>query len=762
MAQERIDIQILIDDAKASKSLGELRQNLAKLEDAAEKIGDKSSADFKKLDDSIKSTKKQLLEEAVAAAKAAKSMREMQMALRDLKTLQEQVDDSQPEFDTLINQINETEGRIGDLNDSFKTFAGSGVERATASTNLLREGFTNLDPEKISIGFKGLGKSIQGFTTSLNKTNPFVVGLGKSMTNLKGGFQGFAKSGIGSVIQALAQLGKAILTNPILLLAAVVIAIVAAMVKFYDKIKPLRMVVEALGKAIDVVVQALKDFADWLGISDFEGEKMAENQIKRNKKLEENITKRYDREIAVASAAGGKTEELELKKIQAVKKSVMEQIQAYYKLAQINGELTDEQKTALEELKNELYDLETEYQVTKAKIKKDNADKLKENKKKVEENAKKVQESRKKAAQDAAKTAEEERKARAEADKALRKQIEDDQAELIKDEEERDLRKLYLQNKRAAEDIQNSKASAEQKAAALNSLTQKYEADRLVIIDKYDKERTDKNKEKKEKEKEAAQQKADDLAAATKTAQELEIYELKKTLDEKLLLYANDAELQKALKEKFELDKKAIDDKYKKEKEDADKEAAEKEIAALQAVEEQKAAIQQQGLDLALQGVGLIKGVFEKQKGVQKAAVIAESAIGIAKMVISNKLANIGALATPQAIATSGAAAAPVIAMNNISTALGIAANIAATAKALKELGGGSAPAAPSLGGGGGGAGTTSQQAGNFTPSQFYSLGGGSQNNQNTNNQQSVVYVGDINKVQNKVQVIENRAVLGQ
>jgi len=133
---------------------------------------------------------------------------------------------------------------------------------------------------------------------------------------------------------------------------------------------------------------------------------------------------------------------------------------------------------------------------------------------------------------------------------------------------------------------------------------------------------------------------------------------------------------------------------------EAEKSISKKSIEIAKAEAEQKMAIQQQGLDTALQGVQLIKGLFEKQKGVQKAAVIAESAIGIAKMIISNKLANIGALATPQAIATSGAAAAPVIAMNNISTGIGIAANIAATAKALSALGGGSAPSG-SVGGGG-------------------------------------------------------------
>jgi hypothetical protein len=139
---------------------------------------------------------------------------------------------------------------------------------------------------------------------------------------------------------------------------------------------------------------------------------------------------------------------------------------------------------------------------------------------------------------------------------------------------------------------------------------------------------------------------------------------------------------------------------------EATKKATDKEIAEAKAVAEQKAAIQMQGLDTALQGVQLIKGLFEKQKGVQKAAVIAESAIGIAKMIIANKLANVAALATPQAVASSGVAAAPVIAMNNISTGIGIAANIAATAKALRTLGGGSPPSPSSnLGGGGSGAG---------------------------------------------------------
>jgi hypothetical protein len=175
-----------------------------------------------------------------------------------------------------------------------------------------------------------------------------------------------------------------------------------------------------------------------------------------------------------------------------------------------------------------------------------------------------------------------------------------------------------------------------------------------------------------------------------------------------------------------------------------EKKANEKSVEEARAVAEQKAAIQQQGLDTALQGVQLIKGLFEKSKGVQKAAVIAESAIGIAKMIISNKLANAGALATPQAIATSGAAAAPVIALNNISTGIGIAANIAATAKALKSLGGGSAPSAPADGGGGGGGGAS-------TTPQFNTIGSSGVNQLAQLQQQPVqayVVSGDVTSAQ--------------
>jgi hypothetical protein len=162
-------------------------------------------------------------------------------------------------------------------------------------------------------------------------------------------------------------------------------------------------------------------------------------------------------------------------------------------------------------------------------------------------------------------------------------------------------------------------------------------------------------------------------------------------------------------------------------KEDQDKQYAlddennKKKLEQEKALADGKKAIQDATIANIEGGLNLLKNIFAGNEDVQKGIIIAESAVGIAKMIIANNIANVAALATPQAIATSGVSAIPVIALNNISTGIGIAANIAATSKALSSLGGGSAPSPGSVGGGGGGAAAS-------TPPQFNVVGASSTN----------------------------------
>jgi hypothetical protein len=135
-----------------------------------------------------------------------------------------------------------------------------------------------------------------------------------------------------------------------------------------------------------------------------------------------------------------------------------------------------------------------------------------------------------------------------------------------------------------------------------------------------------------------------------------------------------------------------------------EKNTAEKKIEIEKALLQQKKDLQQQDLEMALQGVGIIKSIFEKSKGVQKAAVLAESAIGIAKIVTSTQAANAAAIAKYSLIPGGQALSAAEIARNKIGAGLGIASNLVATGKALQSLGGGSAPSGGGdLGGIGGG-----------------------------------------------------------
>jgi hypothetical protein len=141
----------------------------------------------------------------------------------------------------------------------------------------------------------------------------------------------------------------------------------------------------------------------------------------------------------------------------------------------------------------------------------------------------------------------------------------------------------------------------------------------------------------------------------------------------------------------------AVQEKYGKE-----------EIENEKAVLEAKKAIRDANVSNIEAGIGLVKDLAGENKSILAAAVVAENAVGIAKMIMANNTANVAALATPQAILTSGASAIPVIAANNISTAIGVASSIAATAKALSQLGGGgSTGSVPSLSGGETAAATT-------------------------------------------------------
>lgn len=98
---------------------------------------------------------------AIDTAQAQQGLSNLRKGLKDLISLQEQVGRDSKNFGKLQQAITQTEGKIGDLTDSFQTLRGSGIERINSSLGLFREGLLNADTDKIKTGLQGIGSAMK-------------------------------------------------------------------------------------------------------------------------------------------------------------------------------------------------------------------------------------------------------------------------------------------------------------------------------------------------------------------------------------------------------------------------------------------------------------------------------------------------------------------------------------------------------------------------------------------------------------------------
>jgi hypothetical protein len=258
------------------------------------------------------------------------------------------------------------------------------------------------------------------------------------------------------------------------------------------------------------------------------------------------------------------------------------------------------------------------------------------------------------------------------------------QDELAKKQQEA-AQKAAEERKRKADEAR--KAEEDRKKAELD-LEQRYLDELLNMNAKTDKQKLDLQ----------AQRDLEEINRIAKTENEkanlMALYNEKyATLNQELKDKA-DAEAAEKQKTKDEAEKAAKD---KKAQEDIDREKG---------VAEAKKNIQQSQLQAAEGFIGLIKSMGENNKGLQKAALIAESAIGISKIIINTQAANAAARLKYALLPGGAALAATEIVMNKINAGIGIAANLAGTAKGLAALGGGGGGAGGADVGGGGGGGS--------------------------------------------------------
>jgi hypothetical protein len=216
-------------------------------------------------------------------------------------------------------RVAELKDKMDDLKDTTKSLQGSGVEKISSGFSMLGQGFKDFDFDKIKTGFKGLGSAMSAIPIFL------II------------------EGISYLVQNFDELSKGS--------------------GFLATI--LRSVSDAISWLVD-------GFTDLIGVTSESSraiEDQGEAMVEANEKSQEALqgtTSEFDRQLAVAKAAGKSTIEIEQAKQQAIIDTNFQIAKGIEAQVRAGGEFTDEMKKqlsgSLEAIKNAKV---KEYEITK-------------------------------------------------------------------------------------------------------------------------------------------------------------------------------------------------------------------------------------------------------------------------------------------------------------------------------------------------------------------------------------------------------------
>jgi hypothetical protein len=265
--------------------------------------------------------------------------------LKDLKN--QMADAANPEaFAALADKAGDVQKQISKVNNSINDFKkGSNLDQAKASFDAMGESIMKLD-------FTKAAKQSANFKQTLGTLTP---------ADLTKGFAGFITT-LKNLGGAFIKLGVTILMNPIFLLVAVIVAVVAAVALVLKSFGLLDGVIKALMAPINALIAGFKSMTDWLGLTAFAAEDNAARTLAANEKVKKSseertaiVTADLGREIAEAKAAGKDTTKLEeersnvqIKEANNRKKTAIDAIEGQKAL----GKNADKEK--LEELRKQV------------------------------------------------------------------------------------------------------------------------------------------------------------------------------------------------------------------------------------------------------------------------------------------------------------------------------------------------------------------------------------------------------------------------
>ena len=366
------------------------------------------------------------------------------------------------------------------VNKAFQGFTeGSNLEQT-------QNAFTNLKDSVMNLDFAKAGKQASVFNQTLKALKPEdfmsqITGLGKT-------FMGLGQT-IGIVSKQFIAFGLSLLANPIFLLVAVIVAVVAVFLLWLNKIGVLKKAIDFLMQPINDLIAGFKELTDWLGLTSYAAEENAAKMIESNEMIMESSKERqdaivsgFDYEIRMAKIYGQETLDLELNRSKAIGKESKTKLASLQKTLDSQlalGDKADKEtvkklKTSIKEENKIVLDQRRE---RNAIVAQDRVDKQADAKKELEEDKKNNKE-RHKAAIDAAKNAAAAAKKFAEDRLNAQRTIRDIEISLIKSDADREIVATQEKYARLQEDlIKNENYSVEEKIRLKQLYQQQLEAE---------------------------------------------------------------------------------------------------------------------------------------------------------------------------------------------------------------------------------------------------------------------------------------------
>lgn len=632
--------------------------------------------------------------------------------LRDLKGEIANATDSE-QIRKLSQRAGELKDQLADANEQVNIFAsGSKFEQVNNGLSSIKDSIMSLD-------FAEAGDKAKLLTGALKNINP---------AEFASQFKGFGQvllslgSAVGVVMKQFIAFGVSLLANPIFLLVAVIVAIVAAILLLLHKMGILKKIFDVMMIPINLLIQGFKDLTDWLGLTSYAAEENAakteeanERVMESSKKRQETVVGGFEYEIKMAKIYGQDTLDLELGKSKAVGTEAKKRLSSAEKALKAqqalgdgaNKETIKKLKTQIDDEKKLIIDQRRERNLLVAQ---DAVDKREDAKKEVDQNKEKNAKIAK-ANADAAKAAADAAKKFAEDRLNAQRTIADLEIALIKNDNDREIATINEKYVRQMQDLQKNESLT---AAEKTRLTELYNQQLQVDLKKQEQIVIDAEKEKQKKLldeynagliKQAEEQDKQwlKLQELTTSKTEFEKTQLQVKYDQEIAAAEGNAELQKALTTKLQqdlnaIDKKAAEDSVKitqeaeKKKRDAQLETANN---ALQIAESSTKAIQAVG-DIAFQAkmAKVKKGSKEEEELAKKQFKFNKSLQLAGAVVDAGKAITASLAAAPLAV---GVVPNPVGIANLVATAAISAANIAkiASTQFTSTGGGGGQPSVP-------------------------------------------------------------------